>query len=99
MNKKDQEALDNFNRFKESRSKKEEVKPVVVGSEYAIEKKAKQLVNQFKTKQYAIACCNQILDLPVIWFSKESSDRDDEVYPHSATEEFWQSVKEKIKTL
>lgn len=50
-------------------------------------------------KQCALIAVEEILNLPVDWHSKKSADGNPEVFPPSATEEYWQSVKTAIQNL
>ena len=50
-----------------------------------------------RAKECAIICVEQIIDLPVCWYSKELADKNDEDCPHSATEEYWQEVLSHLK--
>ncbi len=68
---------------------------------------ADELINEFipnmpyaNKTQWANRCAliavDKILNLPVVWYSKELADRDSQC-PHEGTEEFWQEVKKIIQ--
>jgi len=50
-------------------------------------------------KDCALIAVDEILELPVCWYSKELSDKNDEECPAIATEEYWINVKEEIAKL
>lgn len=50
-------------------------------------------------KRRAKEFIDMMLDTPVIWYSKEASDRNDEEAPRSGTEEYWIDVKDEIDNL
>ncbi len=60
---------------------------------------SQELLNTKLAKQCALIHINQILELPVCWYSKEMSDRDSETYPPEGTKEYWQEVKTEIEKL